>query len=80
MEDRHHHVGKNFMSKNARIIYAWRLPIMHAVVLFCLVQQMKSIDRGHIEENPPGYVKAIRDFKSAKNAYWERMCDLRKRD
>lgn len=79
MEDRHHHTGKNLMSKNARIVYAWRLPVMHALLLFCLVKQAQALDKQH-RVNPPGYIVAYRRLREGKTALWERMCDLRRKE
>jgi hypothetical protein len=50
------------VSKNARVLYSWRLPIMHALVLFCLYQQAQSLDKKYSKreaDDVPSYVKAI---------------------
>lgn len=80
MEERHHHTGKNIMSKNARIVYAWRVPVMHAVLLFCLVKQAQALDRRHIGSEVPGYILAYRSLRDAKTAFWETICDLRRKE
>lgn len=71
------------VSKNSRVLFAWRLPMIHFAVLFCLYQQAKGLEKKYAKKDPsevPSYVRMIRSAKAWKQAYWERMCDLRYKD
>jgi hypothetical protein len=40
--------------KNARVIYAWRAPVMHFFILFCLYKQFNHYLSKHEKDaNPP---------------------------
>lgn len=71
-------------SKNSRVVYAYRKPVIHAMVLFCLYQQAKVLDKKYKnvtdEKDIPTYVRALREGKKWKQQYWEKMCDLKKKE
>ena len=66
-------------TRNGKVLYAWRIPIMHFFVAFCLYQQALSLDRKHRDkENIPAYIRWIRSGRESKQRYWEMICDLKR--
>ena len=63
-------------TKNGRVVFAWRLPVMHFFVLFCLYKQAQFTDKKRYEVIPT-HVQWIRQAKQWKQSYWEEICDLK---
>lgn len=66
-------------SKNARVIYAYRKPVMHFFVCFCIYQQFKSLDH-RCKEDAPLFIRWLREAHKVKQTYWEKMCDLKRKE
>lgn len=48
------------LSKNSRIVFAYRLPVMHCMVAFCLIKQVQWLERKYSKEPvKPWYVEYI---------------------
>jgi hypothetical protein len=50
-------------------MFSWRLPAMHALLLFCLTQQLKTVEARYKEvEEPlkPQYVRWIRQARDLR--------------
>lgn len=79
-------------SKNARVVYAWRLPVIHFFVLFCLYRQALFMEQKYKDyQNPPvyiGWIKRVKfilrvklklQIREMKQRYWETMVDLKRK-
>ena len=63
------------------MVYSWRSPVMHFMVLFCLYHQALSYENKYKNaEHKPRAVRYIKAAREWKEWYWERMCDLRRKE
>jgi len=68
-------------TKNGRVVYAWRKPITHFAILFCIYHQTLFFEKKYKNvEEKPRWVKWMGEARLWKKWYWERMCDLKRKE
>jgi hypothetical protein len=65
---------------NGRIVYAWRRPVMHFFVIFCLYHQALFFENKYKNrEDKPQWISWFQSAREWRLWYWEKMCDLKRK-
>ena len=69
-------------SKNFRLFQAYKQPILHLTLFYTLLKLSKTqLDhhRGESDAEAPKYVVGLRSMREIKNAYMEKLLELRRK-
>lgn len=69
-------------SLNQRIVYAYKQPAIHLMIATCIYVQARSYIRKQNEytQNQSIVFQKWQRFLDVRQQYWERMCDLERKD